>query len=159
MSERFDARQELPGFEPVPGNVPEMSEETRQTLARVILDETVEIVTNNRRAHVRYSGLSEDEFAELFRPLVDILELEPEIDAPPLRNSIDRASRLGIVPSQKTIYDRTTVSKIQAYLGFRPKFRFQDWMKADYVSAGKRLAQVVGGRPTRFDIQSAGKVK
>ncbi len=157
MSERFDVRQELPGFEAVPGNVPEMSEETRQILARVILDETVEIVTNNRRAHVRYSGLNDDEFAELFRPMVDILELEPETDAPPLRISIDRASKLGIVPSQKTIYDRTTVSKIQAYLGFRPKFRFQDWMRADYVSAGKRLAQVVGGRPTRFDIQSAGK--
>lgn len=30
-------------------------------------------------------------------------------------------------------------------------------MKADYVAAGKRLAQIVGGRPTRFDIQGAGK--
>lgn len=157
MSEVFDVCQELPGFEPVPGNVPEMGEEARQTLARVILDETVEIVTNNRRAQVRYDGMNGGEFAELFRPLVDVLALDPAIDRPPLRVSIDRASKLGMVPSQKAIYDRTTLSKIQSHLGFRPKFRFQDWMKADYVAAGKRLAQIVGGRPTRFDIQGAGK--
>ncbi|MCA9331636.1 hypothetical protein KC968_01700 [Candidatus Saccharibacteria bacterium] len=157
MSEVFDIRQEIPGFEAAPGIVPEMSEEIRQTLARVILDETVEIVTNNRRAQVRYDGLKEGAFAELFRPLVDVLALDPSVDKPPLRVSIDRASKLGLVPSQKAIYERTTLSKIQSNLGFRPKFRFQDWMKADYVLAGKRLARIVGGRPTRFDIQAAGK--
>jgi len=153
----FDVRQELPGFESLPGQVPEIDTSTRHILARVILDETVELMTYNRGSSVRYGELDDTEFAELFRPLVDVLELDPATDPPPLRTSIDRASILGLVPNQKTIYERTTLSKVQAHFGFRPKFRFQDWLKADYVEAGQHLASIVGGRPTRFDIAAAGR--
>lgn len=157
MSEIFDVRQEIPGFVSLPGNVPDINQTIRDKLARVILDDTITLVAHSRGNSVTYDNLTDQQFAELYKPLIEVLQLDPTKDAPPTRAQIDRASILGLVPSQKAIYARTTLSKVQALNGFRPKYRFQDWLKSDYIEAGQKLATIIGGRPKRVIIDAASK--
>lgn len=146
-----------PNLDLVPGKIPELDEETRSTLARLIMDESVELPPSDRGNQIMYGKLSDEELVALYQPLVDVLRLDPCVDRPPLRAYFDRASKLGLTPSVSPIYDRMSLSRVQTGLGFRAKFRFTDWSQKDFVEAGQRLARLVGGRPTRDIITQAGR--
>jgi hypothetical protein len=139
-----------------PGEIPaEIHEDARQVLARLILDTSIELPPSGRGFTDAYKDLPSEEFAELYRPLVQILELNPAKDQPPIREHFERASKLGLTPSLSPIDDRGGLSKVQTELGFAGKFRFDEWTNNDLVRAGKRLAKQVGGRPTRDDMSDA----
>ncbi len=144
-------------FEFMPGQIPEIDEPTRQSLAQLILDETIELPTHSRKNKVKYQNLSDDDFIALYQPLVDVLQLDPSKDPPPHRIHIARASKLGLTPSDHPIYERMDMSTVHTGLGFRAKFRFKHWALADYTKSGQLLARYVGGRPTREDITRAGQ--
>ncbi|MCA9344926.1 hypothetical protein KC946_03755 [Candidatus Saccharibacteria bacterium] len=146
-----------PEIEFTPGKLPEFDDRSRSLLAKYILDETIEIPASNRGNSIMYSDYSDDDFIELYRPLVDILELDPSIDRPPLREHIDRASKLGITPSVGPIYDRMSLSAVHTGLGFKAKLRFSDWSQNELIEAGKSLAKKIGTRPTRDVITYAGR--
>lgn len=149
---------ELPRhLELTPGKIPEIDEHTRQVLASLIMDETVELPPSSRRNMIRYDGMSDEDFISLYQPLVEVLQLDPKKDRPPLRGHINRASKLGLTPSVAPIYSRMSLSEVHKGLGFRAKFRFNDWMISDFVSAGQRLARYAKGRPTRDLITAAGR--
>lgn len=151
----FYNRSVLP--ELTPGRIPELDEQIRATLAALIMDESVELPPSHRGNKTSYSNLSNDQFIELYKPLVEVLELNPSIDPPPFRESFNRASKLGLTPSVGPIYSRMDLSRVHTGLGFRAKFRFHDWSLKDYVAAGQRLARHSGGRPTREIITRAGR--
>lgn len=142
-------------YEFTPGAVPELDEPIRRHLAQLILDETLDLPPSTRGNSVRYEGLTDREFIQLYAPVFDILELDPAVDSPPNRTHFDRASKLGLVPSAFALYSRTDLSTVHTEFGFRAKFRFRDWMKSDYIEVGQRLARRVGGRPTRDIIKAA----
>ena len=149
--------EHLGSLEFVPGKIPPLDEHTRSVLAALIIDETVELPPSGRGNQIKYDKLSDEDFIELYRPIVDILQLDPNTDQPPFREHINRASKLGITPSAAPIYNRMSLSKVHTGLGFKAKFRFTDWSKRDFIKVGKQLAQLVGDRPTRDVIASASR--
>lgn len=146
-----------PSLDLAPGRIPEFDDHTRSVLASLILDESIELPSSERGNQFMYGKLSDDELINLYQPLVDVLQLDPSTDRPPHREYINRASKLGLTPSVHPIYERLSLSKVHAGLGFRAKFRFTDWSQQDFIEAGQRLAKLVGGRPTRDVITVAGR--
>lgn len=147
----------LDGIELIPGRIPELDDEIKATLARLILDETIELPSSERGNRYSYGHLTDEGFIELYEPLIKVLGLDPAVDKPPLREYIDRASKLGLTPSVRPVYSRMSLGRLHTGLGFRSKFRFVDSSKTELVESGKRLARFIGGRPTREVVTLAGR--
>jgi len=137
-----------------PDEVLDISEDTKRRLADLILDQTIELPSSDRGALHQYTKLSDKQFISLFRPLVDILELEPDKGELPLHH-IDRASKLGITPSSTTLFGRMTLSDVQNGLGLNSKRRFETLSKNDLIQLGRRLADHLDNRPSKTDITMA----
>lgn len=146
-----------PEYNFIPGETLEIDEQTRQYLAKIILDDSVEVEPSERGSTVKYTELKDKELIGLFSPLIDVLQLDPLTDEPPRRRHFVKASKLGLTPSMYPIYERMSLSAVQEGLGFKSRFKFNEWTSKDYVIAGQQLAATVGGRPSRDDIIKANK--